>query len=85
MPADTSALEVKAVFTGRVEVDGETYFPPLLPCTVDMTTLPAISIPLPAGGSVALPLDALQGCDNAVYSLGEKTQANRIFIPLLHD
>jgi hypothetical protein len=41
-----AAVDVKAMFTGKVEVGGHTYYPPMLPCTTDFASVPTIQIPV---------------------------------------
>ena len=50
--APAASFDVKAMLTGRIEVAGETYFMPMLPCTTDFAQVPTISIPVPTNGSI---------------------------------
>ena len=70
-PGATLPLTIKAIFAGRVEVGGETFYFPLLPCTSDFSQIPAFQI-----NSVMNIFDLLffafnnpnlVGCDNQVY------------------
>lgn len=70
IPEGLETLNIKAVFTGKVMLDGETYYVPLYPCTTDMSALPTLNVPLPSGGEVTLPVDSVEGCDGEVYSYG---------------
>ena len=45
-PAVNNMVPVKAIYAGRVEVGGETFYPPLYPCTADFTQVPEIRIPV---------------------------------------
>ncbi|MGD2026210.1 MAG: hypothetical protein PVI99_00220 [Anaerolineales bacterium] len=70
-----SPVEVKPMYTGRVEVGGETFYVPLLPCVTDFAAVPAITIPVDPGFQVDLMpqiLDsifqgAVEGCNGQVY------------------
>jgi hypothetical protein len=41
-----SPVEVKAMYTGKVTVNGQTFFPPMLPCVTDFADVPAITLPV---------------------------------------
>jgi hypothetical protein len=47
LPGSTlpSPFEMKAMFTGKVEGNGETFYPPLLPCDTDFADIPAFTVP----------------------------------------
>ena len=45
-PAVNNMVPVKAIYAGRVEVGGDTFYPPLYPCTADFTQVPEIQIPV---------------------------------------
>lgn len=77
-----SPLQIKALYTGRIEVQGETYYPPLLPCTTDMAAVPVISVPLPQGGTTSLPTN-VQGCNNVTYTVQQGEFSDKIFLPLV--
>ena len=62
---------IKAIFAGRVEVGGEAFYFPLLPCTSDFSQIPAFQIN-PVMNIFDLLFFAfnnpnLVGCDNQVY------------------
>jgi hypothetical protein len=79
LPAGASSLEFKPMFTGRVKVNGETFYPPLLPCVMDFASVPAVTVEaslqdgtvLPEGETVTivLPLEEVlgRGCANMIY------------------
>lgn len=85
IPDDLTTLQLKALFTGKVTIDGETFYVPLLPCSSDMTALPTITVPLPDGGDVALPVNGIQGCQNMVYTFpqGQNQLNTRMLLPML--
>lgn len=72
---DPDPVEVKGMYAGRVDVDGQTFYIPLLPCVDDFANVPSIQIPasptaqdlrsqlLDAFGNGDLP-----GCDSKVYT-----------------
>ena len=74
-------LPVKGMFTGKVETGGQTFFPPMFPCTTSFAGLPTIT--LPVGGPVNLFgrlagffAQNTLGCNNVVYdfsSIGTRT------------
>lgn len=67
-------VDVKAMYTGKVEVNGQTFYPPMLPCVTDFADVPAITIPV-AASEVDLMPQIIDGvtqnptlpCDNVVY------------------
>jgi hypothetical protein len=75
-------VEVKAMFTGKVEANGETFYPPMLPCTTSFANVPAIQIPVAATSQpllnsiiAALQQGTAAGCDGQVYDLTGGTPA----------
>ena len=71
LPPGTTSLSMKPMFTGRVTVDGETFYSPLLPCVTDFADAPSIDTPIPApGDQVTIPPIAGLGCDNVTYNYG---------------
>jgi hypothetical protein len=80
-PSGMAMLPMKGLFAGRVETGGETFLAPLYPCTTDLAAIPAVSIPLPAGGTVTLPVGNVSGCANEVYRFG--TSVSSVPIPTL--
>jgi hypothetical protein len=85
IPNDLDALNMKAVFTGKVTIDEENYYLPLYPCTSDMAALPTLNVPLPNGGLVTLPVESVQGCDNEVYTFtpAQNDFDNTLLLPRL--
>ena len=60
--------------TGRVEVGGQKFHVPLLPCVTDFASVPAITTPIPVpGGMVTLPSYSGLGCDNVTYNFSAAT------------
>jgi len=39
-------IPIKAMFAGRVDAGGETFYPPLLPCVTDFADVPPLNIPV---------------------------------------
>jgi hypothetical protein len=70
LPPGTASLQLKPLFTGKVVANGQTFFPPLLPCVTDFANVPALNVPFPTGGAIPIPLGQVQGCDNVVYNFG---------------
>jgi hypothetical protein len=72
LPPGTSSIDVKPMFTGKVDTGSTVYYPPLLPCVDNIGAAPSITIPLPApGDSVAVPpITSALACSSKVYSLG---------------
>jgi hypothetical protein len=66
-PVGAASVPIKGMFTGRVESRGQTYYPPVFPCTTNFATIPPINVPLPNGGGVPLPVSSVSGCNNEVY------------------
>lgn len=44
----TPPTQIRALFTARAEFRGKAYYPPLYPCTTDMTTIPPVTLPVVA-------------------------------------
>lgn len=71
----TNPVPVKAMFAGRVESGGETYYFPMLPCTTEFADVPQIELPVgfPLNGFIFNLLDlfmdnANAGCDGDAYN-----------------
>ena len=76
VPGETTSLSMKPMFTGRVVVDGEKFYPPLLPCVTDFADAPSITTPIPVpGDQVSIPPIAGLGCDNVTYNYGTAVTA----------
>lgn len=85
-------VAVKAMYTGKVTVDGPTYYPPMLPCRTDFADVPAIRIPVFERPALIQPqlLFALRrnpdlACRGQVYDFRGDVGATggRVFLPLL--
>jgi hypothetical protein len=64
-------LRVKAMLAARVLANGQTYYPPILPCVTSMAALPAVTL---STASAFTPIDlsplaGQKGCESAVYSM----------------
>ena len=68
VPQGTTALPVKPIITGLVQLtDGSTFYPPIYPCVHTMSAAPLVTIPLPSpGDAFAFPQPNL-GCRDVVY------------------
>ena len=73
--------DLKAMFAGEVQVNGETFYPPMLPCTTDFSTIPEIIIPLDdspqdLGGQLLTALfnGGFPPCDNQIYDYNSLAQ-----------
>ena len=69
-----AGVDVKPMFAGKVQVNGDTFYPPMLPCTTDFSTIPAVTIPVSdflndLSIQLALPLvqRRVSPCDGQVY------------------
>jgi hypothetical protein len=69
-----SSVDVKAMFAGKVEVGGQTFYVPLLPCVTDFADVPALTIPASPTPTNIMPqildlimLGAAPACDGQVY------------------
>ena len=84
LPAGTTSLSVKPMFTGRVTLDGQVFYPPLLPCVTDFADAPAITIPVaPGDQNFTIPSIAGLGCNNAIYNFGGTAAPVPTAIPTL--
>jgi hypothetical protein len=70
LPGDLP-LDVKGMLTLRLDVAGQTFYVPMLPCTTDFATIPAVQIPAPVTDYDVLPaiaaaLDQSLACSTEV-------------------
>jgi hypothetical protein len=66
-PRGSGPIPIRALATGRFRAGPKTYYPPMLPCTTDVASLPILRLPRSATPQpVALPA-GLEGCDDARY------------------
>jgi hypothetical protein len=71
-------LAVKAMFTGKVQVAGNTYYPPLLPCVTDFASVPAFEFNRGTFAPILTPalLSQIRGCNNKVYNFQSAATPN---------
>jgi hypothetical protein len=75
-PGDATPVRLKALFAGRVESNGQTFFVPLLPCETSFANIPTITLPQSSTfQNVSLPLTGVHGCAGTVYTLSAAAQA----------
>jgi hypothetical protein len=65
-------LPIKAMFTGKVQGGGQTFYPPLLPCTTSFAGIPSITLPNGSPANLLAQIFAAlgsqnHGCTGAVY------------------
>jgi hypothetical protein len=74
MPPGSGAVSFKAIFTGKVQVGADVFYPPMLPCVSDFSQVPSITIPV---SSLLVPLNipTVAGCNGAVYQFGAAAPA----------
>ncbi len=84
LPLPPTSVVVKAMYTGRLEINGVTYYPPILPCTTDFSNVPTITIPVaPAPQPLDLSAAAgVQGCSDQRYAFGVASPAT-VAVPAL--
>lgn len=77
LPGNAAPVSVKALFAARVQTNGQTFYPPLLPCEADFANIPALSLPQSGDlQSVDLtPLASAQGCNGRQYQLSADNAA----------
>jgi hypothetical protein len=84
-------VTVKGMYTGKVVVDGQTYYPPMLPCVTDFASVPALTIPVNDRPGLLLPtlLSRLRGnpdlvCRGQVYDFrpADDGTGERVYLPL---
>ena len=74
LPGDATPVRLKALFAGRVESNGQTFFVPLLPCEANFANIPTITLPQSSTfQNVNLPL--VDGCAGRLYTLSGAAQA----------
>jgi hypothetical protein len=82
-------VDVKAMYTGKVEVNGQVYYPPLLPCVTSFADVPAVTIPkaprtflLQPQLIFALRRGAAPACTGTVYDFnGGGDRPARLYMP----
>jgi len=76
LPGDATPVRLKALFAGRVESNGQSFFVPLLPCETNFANIPTITLPQSSTfQNVSLPLTGVHGCAGTVYTLSAAAQA----------
>jgi hypothetical protein len=74
LPGDATPVRLKALFAGRVESNGQTFFVPLLPCEASFANIPTITLPQSSiFQNVNLPI--VDGCAGRLYTLSAAAQA----------
>ena len=68
--AAPAPMPIKVLLVGKVTANGREYYPPVLPCTSNFATIPALLLPtLNFYAPIDLsPVAAQKGCANAAYS-----------------
>lgn len=67
-PRGTGPTEIKALMTGKLPINGKTYYPPILPCATSFATVPALTLPR-STSLVPLTLPSgVTGCNNARFA-----------------
>jgi hypothetical protein len=67
VPAGTGPTPIRAMMTAKLRSGPKTYYPPMLPCTSDISSLPMITLPRSATlQPIALP-EGFEGCDDEPY------------------
>jgi hypothetical protein len=67
VPAGTGPTPIKVLLTGKLTVNGKTFYPPMLPCTTDLAALPAMTLPRSATLEPLVLPQGLTGCTNQNY------------------
>jgi hypothetical protein len=76
LPGDATPVRLKALFAGRVESNGQTFFVPLLPCETSFASIPTITLPQSSTfQNVSLPLTGVHGCAGRLFTLSAVAQA----------
>jgi hypothetical protein len=75
VPLGAPNVPLKAMFAGRVDVGGKTYYLPLLPCVTDFAGVPGVTIPEAAAPQPLLSASIVSsfqgtGCSNKTYAFG---------------
>ncbi len=67
VPAGTGPTPIRALLTGKLRAGPKTYYPPILPCTSNMGSVPLFTLPRAAVFQpLALPAN-LEPCDRELY------------------
>ena len=70
LPGNAAPVQLKGLFAGRVQSNGQTFFVPLLPCETNFANIPTITLPVGSTfQNVNLPLAGVQGCNGRVFTL----------------
>jgi hypothetical protein len=83
-------VDVKGMFAGRIEVNGQTFYVPLYPCVTDFSAIPAIEIPVDSSPQFLIPqiADHINAgedatCIGEVYDFSDLDPAGRQYLPLM--
>ncbi len=68
VPAGTGPTPIRALLTGKFRAGPKTYYPPMLPCTSDIASLPVITLPRAATFQPLTLPGGFQGCDDERYT-----------------
>ncbi len=67
---DLTHAPIKAIFAAKVPVGGTTYYPPILPCVTDFSSVPAVSLGGLSLAQLATLLAGMTPCDHKAYDFG---------------
>lgn len=69
LPGNVNPVRLKALFAARVQSNGRTFYPPLLPCETNFANIPALSMPQSAlfQNVDFTPMAGVQGCAGTTY------------------
>ena len=72
MPPGTTSVPAKVMFAGKVVANGQTYYPPFIPCETDFARIPQLQLPvINQFTNVNLsPLAGVRGCQGTRYLYG---------------
>lgn len=85
----TGELRVKAMLTIKIVQDGQAYYLPMLPCTIDFADIPAMTIPISDLLTDLMPqINAMLAgsgdvvCKDKLYNLMAIPDDGRLFLPM---
>jgi hypothetical protein len=83
-------VAVKGMFTGKIEVGGQTFYIPLYPCVTDFSTIPAVDIPVATSPQFLTPQIATHinasgdmTCNDQVYDFSDLSPASLLYLPVI--
>lgn len=83
-------VNVKAMFTGKIEIGGQTFYVPTYPCVTDFASIPAVEIPVSTSPQYLVPQIAGHidnsgdmTCNGQVYDFSSVVPDEMVYLPFV--